>query len=93
MLQEPHRFVIWTQDITHNSDYIFHFGKNTKTSKKEKLRSPIKFIPFGTNKNLCVCHQIDLYLEKTKEWHKTEPQLLLSFICPHRGISTSAISW
>ena len=38
--------------IKHNSGYIFHFGKNTKTSKKGKPRSPIKFIPFGTNKNL-----------------------------------------
>ena len=32
--------------IKHNSGCIFHFGKNTKTSKKGKLRSPIKFIPF-----------------------------------------------
>ena len=69
--------------IKHNSGYIFHFGKNTKTSKKGKLRSPIKCIPFDINKNLCVCYHIDLYLEKTKEWHKTELQLLLSFIGPH----------
>ena len=53
--------------IKHNSGYNFHFGKNTKTSKKGKPRSPIRFIPFDTNKNLCVCQHIDLYLEKTKE--------------------------
>ena len=52
--------------IKHNSGYIFQFGKTTKTSKKGKLRSAIKFIPFDTNKNLYVCHHIDLYLEKTK---------------------------
>ena len=73
--------------IKHNSGYIFNFGKNTKTSKKWKPRSSMKFIAFDTNKNLCVCKHIDLYLEKTKEWHKTEPQLLLSFIGPHRGVS------
>ena len=78
--------------IKHNSGYIFNFGKNTKTSKKEKPRSSIKFIPLDTNKNLCVCHHIDLYLEKTKEWHKTDPQLLLSFIGPHLGVSTLTIS-
>ena len=52
----------------------------------------MKFIAFDTNKNLCVCKHIDLHLEKTKEWHKTEPQLLLSFIVPHRGVSTSTVS-
>ena len=62
--------------IKHNSGSIFRFGKNGKISKKGKLTNPIKFIPFDTNKNICVCHHIDLYLEKTKEWHKTEPQLL-----------------
>ena len=78
--------------IKHNSGYIFHFGKNTKASKKGKLRTPIKNIPCDTNKNLCICHNIDLYLEKTKEWHKTESQLLLSFIGLHGGVSTSTIS-
>ena len=78
--------------IEHNSGYNFHFGKSTKTSKKGKPRSPIRFIPFDTNKNLCVCQHVDLYLEKTKEWHKTEPQLLLRFIGPHRGVSASTVS-
>ena len=85
----PQAKYTFTRYLTkHNSGYIFHFGKNTKTSKKGKPRNPIKFIPFGTNKNLCVCHHIDLYLEKTKEWHKTEPQFLISVISPHRGVST-----
>ena len=78
--------------IKHNSGYIFLFGKNTKTSKKRKPRSQIKIIPFHSNKNICVCKHIDLYLEKTKEWHKTEPQLLLSFIGPHQGVSASTVS-
>ena len=42
------------------------FRKNTKTSKKGKPRDPIKYIPFDTNKNLCVCQHIDFYLEKNK---------------------------
>ena len=40
------------------------------------------------NKSLCVCHHIDLYLDKMKEFHKTEAQLLLSFIKPHKGVTT-----
>ena len=76
-----------------NSGYIFHFRKNTEISRKGKLRKTIIFIPFDPNKNLlCVCHHIDLYLERKKEWHKTEPQLLLSFIGTHPGVSTLTIS-
>ena len=40
------------------------------------------------NKSLCVCHHIDFYLDKMKEFHKTEAQLLLSFIKPHKGVTT-----
>ena len=53
-------------------------------SKKEKLRGPIKYIPFDTNKNLCVFHDVGMSLQKTKEWLKAEAQLLLSFIVPHQ---------
>ena len=63
-----------------------------KTQRPVRKGNPIRFISFDTNKNLCVCQHIDLYLEKTKEWHKTEPQLLLSFIGPHQGVSASTVS-
>ena len=62
--------------IKHPSGYIFQFGKNKN---------------FSENKNLCVCHRIDLYLDKIKEFHKIEAQLLLSFIKPHKGVTTQTI--
>ena len=40
------------------------------------------------NKSLCECHHIDLKLDKMKEFHKIEVQLLLSFIKPHKGVTT-----
>ena len=50
--------------IKQPSGYIFQFGKNTKTSTRTKQKKPLKFYPFRENKNLCVCHHIDLYLDK-----------------------------
>ena len=43
-------------------------------------------------KKLCVCHHIGLHIERTKEYHKKESQLLLSLIEPHKAISTSTVS-
>ena len=63
-----------------------------KTQRPVRKRNSEEILPFDPNKNLCVCHHIDLYLEKTKEWHKTDPELLSSFIGPHLGISTLTIS-
>ena len=43
-------------------------------------------------KKLCVYHHIGLHIERTKEYHKKESQLLLSLIEPHKAISTSTVS-
>ena len=78
--------------VKHPSGYIFQFGKNTKTSTRTRQKKPLKIYPFRENKNLCVCHHIDLYLDKMKEFHKIETQLLLSFVKPHKGFTTQTIS-
>ena len=41
---------------------------------------------------MCVCHHIDLHLDKIKEFHKIEALLLLTFIKPHKGVTTQTIS-
>ena len=45
--------------LKHSSGYTFHFGKNTKTSKRSKSRGLIKFHIFKKNQSLCVCQCID----------------------------------
>ena len=45
--------------IRHSSGNTFHFNKLTKTTRKRNLRSPIKYMDFSSNKNLCVCFHID----------------------------------
>jgi len=56
------------------------------------LRPPVKFEKFLENQNLCVFTTLESYLERSKSWRKTETQLLLSFISPHKAESTSTIS-
>jgi len=77
--------------IKHSSCYTFHFEKLTKTAKPGNSRPVIKFEHF-LDKNLCVCHHIDLYLERSKSWRKEETQLLISFIKPHKAVTTASVS-
>ena len=59
--------------------HTFHFSKITNTARQGKLRPPVELTQFS-DKNLCVCRHMDVYLERTKAWKKHEGQLLLSFI-------------
>ena len=78
--------------VKYPSGYVFNFSKNTATSKNGKSTNPVKFALLEENKNLCVRHHVDLQLEKRKEWHDNESQLILSFVEPHEAVSTSTIS-
>ena len=53
--------------MKHCKGYIFQFGKNTKTSKQSKPKSPINLYPFTENKKLRLCHHNDSYFNKAKE--------------------------
>ena len=77
--------------VKHPTHYTFHFTKITKTARQGKLRPPVELIQFS-DKNLCVCHHIDVYLERTEAWRKNEGQLLLSFISPHKFVTTQTVS-
>ena len=72
--------------LKRSSEYIFQFGKTTKTLTRARQRKPMKFYPFRENANFCVCHHIDLYLDKMKEFHKIEEQLLLNFLNLIKGL-------
>ena len=51
--------------VKHPTHYTFHFSKITKTARQGKLRPPVELIQFS-DKNLCVCHHTDVYLERTE---------------------------
>ena len=69
--------------VKHLAHYTFHFSKHTKTARQAKLRPPVELTQF-LNKNLCVCHHIDVCLKRKKAWLKNEGNILLSFISSHR---------
>ena len=75
--------------VKHHS---FYFNKPTKVAKVGKARPPLKFSHFTEDKNLCVCHNIDLYITRTSLWRTEKNQLLLSFIKPHKEVATSSVS-
>ena len=78
--------------VKHTSEYSFHFGKPTKVDRRSRTRPPIKLRHFRENSNLCVCHHIDLYMERSKSWRSENDQLLLSFIKPHKPVTSSTVS-
>ena len=41
--------------LKRSSEYIFQFGKTTKTLTRARQRKPMKFYPFRENANFCVC--------------------------------------
>lgn len=71
--------------------HTFHFSKITKTARHGELRLSLELTNFS-GKNLCVCHHIDVYLERIKAWRKTKGHLLLSFINPNKFLTTQAVS-
>ena len=70
---------IWYLDIRylikHISDNKFYFNKFTKTARKGNLGPPTKYLNFNSNKKLCVCCNIDQYLEKTQQIQNGENKL------------------
>ena len=56
--------------VKHPAHYSFHLKKNNrKTARQGQLRLPVELTQFS-DKNICVCHHIDVYLERAKVWRK-----------------------
>ena len=76
----------------HTAWYSFTLAKPTKTHKPGKTFPVVKYFKFSDDLGLCVCHTIDLYLTRTEKWRKEESQMLLSYISPHKKVSTDTVS-
>ena len=78
--------------VKHHTEYSFHFGKPTKVARPGRPRPPLKFSHFTADKNLCVCHHIDLDLSRSQTWRSKQSQLLLSFVEPDKLVQSSMVS-
>ena len=50
--------------------------KNYKITRQDNLRPPVESTQFY-EKNLCVCHHIDVYLKRKKAWRKMKDNYLV----------------
>ena len=78
--------------VRHHTGYSFSFGNVTKSARNGKLRYPIRFEHFKENKELCVCHHIDLYLQRTSLWRTGNGFLLLGLVKPHKPVKPATIA-
>ena len=78
--------------VRHHTGYSFSFGNVTKSARNGKLRCPIRFEHFKENKELCVCHHIDLYLQRTSLWRTGKGFLLLGLVKPHKPVKPVTIA-
>ena len=72
---------------------IFKLGEKPKGfRKKGKLPTPVKYLASGTD--LCPVATIKHYVERTKTWREKnkESRFFLSFIEPHKPVTSSTIS-
>ena len=59
--------------IKHSPGYTFHFGKNTKISKRSKPRDPVEFHIFRENQSLHV--DVDVLIYTLKGQRKNEDKI------------------
>uniref|UniRef100_A0A1X7VRX6 Tyr recombinase domain-containing protein n=1 Tax=Amphimedon queenslandica TaxID=400682 RepID=A0A1X7VRX6_AMPQE len=63
-----------------------------KQSRQGKPIEPFYFPAFQANTTLCPVNTLDTYLDKTKQMRGNENRLFISFIEPHKAVTSSSIA-
>lgn len=63
-----------------------------KTSRPGKHLSPVRFVEYKLDKNLCIIKHIEEYIQRTKVLRGEQSRLLISYQRPHRVVSVDTIS-
>ena len=69
---------------------IFNIHKNFKQSKPGRTVAPIEFSKYGSEP-LCVLRTLLEYLERTKDVRIGQNKLLISYLKPHKAVTSSTI--
>ena len=75
-----------------SSKYSFTLNGTVKHSRKGKIPPPIIFYKHPEDPHLCPINTLDQYIDRTKPWRGNETQLFISFVKPHKAVSTSTIA-
>ena len=70
---------------------IFPITSKIKQSRPSKHTTPLQFKFYPSDQKLCVVTHLTCYLEQTKDLRSTS-KLFISFIKPHKPVSTDTIS-
>uniref|UniRef100_A0A1X7VC53 Uncharacterized protein n=1 Tax=Amphimedon queenslandica TaxID=400682 RepID=A0A1X7VC53_AMPQE len=68
---------------------------NSVLAKQSRYGKPIEFFyftAFPANTTLCPVNNLDTYLDKTKQMMGNENRLFISFIKPHKAVTSSSIA-
>ena len=69
------------------------FGKLCKGWESGKSFPVVRYYEYDADRDLCVRATLDVYLEKTKPWRTDQrKQILLSYMKPHKEVSSSTVS-
>ena len=73
---------------------VFSLKSFTKTSKPGKQPPDVIFYSFPGNEDLCPVKTLEFYLKVSEPWRRKgdRSQLLLSFVKPHRPISSATLA-
>ncbi|GFR79935.1 tyrosine recombinase XerD [Elysia marginata] len=75
----------------HDNEVHISIGELTKTSSVGRHEPEIILASFQ-NKTLCIVEYLQAYFKATENFRGSSPHLLLSFVDPHKGITTSTLS-
>ena len=82
-------------DYLSKSQSVYMFYPCTLTNIWRKGRvppKPLKLYSFLREKKLCVCATLDNYLSKHESWGTQGSQMLVSFVKPHKAVTSSTVS-
>ena len=75
------------------SFYVFYLCKLTKTWRKGKTPpKALKLYSFLGENKLCVYTTFDTYLSKRESLDTHESRVLVSFVKPHKAVTSSTVS-
>ena len=73
---------------------VLKYNKLLKGWRRGKPPPSITFVAYPNDKSICVLATLRAYLDKTKPWRvdNSYSQLLLSFINPHKPVSSDSVA-
>ena len=77
--------------VTGKSSYTFNFSEPLKQSRQGYKTPCVKLCAYPVDKRLCVVNTLREYLKRTDSVRTSEDKLFVSFVKPHKAVTTDTI--